>query len=73
MLINPSLIVNLTDASFFASIETTRDLHSAYTLTARLEVPVGGSGTEFGGLSLGGDGPLFAPSTRLFLRVARYF
>ena len=73
LLINPSLVLNLTDASFFATIETTRDLHAAYTLTARFEVPVGDSGTEFGGLALGEDGPLFAPSTRLFLRIARYF
>jgi hypothetical protein len=73
LLINPSLIVNLTDASVFVSIEATRDLGSAYTLTARLEVPVGASGTEFGGLALDEGGPLFAPSTRLFARIARYF
>ncbi len=74
LMVSPSLIVNLRDGSVFSAIEATRDLSQRMLFSARLDAPLGPSGTEFGGLPPSADAAFVVGlPTRLVVKLAGYF
>ena len=72
--VSPTLIVNLNDASLFALASTTYSLGDNLNLIAGVEVPVGPTHTEFGGLPLAPASPTdLAPPGQIYLQLRRYF
>ena len=72
--LSPTLIVDLNDGSLFALFAATYSLADNVTLTAGAQAPIGGRGTEFGGLPLTvGGQTLLAPPGQVYLQLRRYF
>lgn len=72
--VQPSLIVNLRDGSLFAAAEVVRDVSEWMLFSARLDVPVGQTHTEFGGLPPEEGAPfVLGQPIRLVLKLAGYF
>ncbi len=70
----PTLIANLDDASLYGLMETTWSLRENLNLVGGVQIPVGPSRTEFGGVPLMGRvAPFFGPSTRFYIQLRRYF
>jgi hypothetical protein len=70
----PTLIADLDDGSLFLLAAGTWSLGDNLTLIAGAQVPIGRSGSEFGGLPLtAGSRLLLAPPGRVYLQLRRYF
>ena len=71
---SPTLIAGLDDGSVFLLFAATYSLADNVTLAAGVQAPIGGRGTEFGGLPLTSGGQsLFAPPGQIYLQLRRYF
>jgi hypothetical protein len=72
--LSPTLIAGLDDGSVFFLAAGTWSLSDNLTLIAGAQIPIGGAGSEFGGLPLtAGGAVLLAPPSRLYLQLRRYF
>jgi hypothetical protein len=72
--ISPSLIANLRDHSAFALAHADYSLGDNLELTLGGQLPIGSSGSEFGGLAISGGAQVFAaPAAQLYVRLRRYF
>jgi hypothetical protein len=72
--LSPTLIVGLNDGSLIALFAATYSLADNATLIGGVQVPVGGGGTEFGGVPLTPASPLkAAPPAQIYLQLRRYF
>lgn len=70
----PTLIVNAHDRSALFDAQLSRSLANNITLKAGLRFPVGGKGTEFGGLELApATGLYLAGVAQAFIRLEGYF
>ena len=71
---SPTLIANLNDGSVFALAAVTCSLGDNLTLTGGVQAPLGGRGSEYGGIALSPTDPLrLAPPTQVYLQLRRYF
>jgi hypothetical protein len=72
--LSPTLIAGLDDGSIFLLAAGTWSLSDSLTLIAGVQIPIGPSGTEYGGLPLtAGGAVLLTPPSRLYLQLRRYF
>lgn len=71
--LTPNLFVNLDDTSALLQLTTRRSLSDNSDFLAALNVPLGSSGTEFGGVSTGQGNTYFSTSLSLFAQFAWYF
>ena len=72
-LLTPNIFINAGDGSFLAQLVTTYDLKQNWQLLAALNVPVGGPGTEYGGIDSGIAGKQFSSGPGIFAQLAWYF
>jgi len=72
--IEPTLIANLNDGSFYGLAQATWSLEDNLNLIAGAQIPIGPSHTEFGGLPVIGTGaPYVEQPARAYLQLRRYF
>ena len=72
-LLTPNLFVNAVDPSALVQINTQNDLRQDLVLLGSLAIPVGASGTEFGGPDSGIPGAYLSTDLSLFVQLAWYF
>ena len=72
-LLTPNLFVNIEDPSAFLQITTRTDLSENMLLLGALNVPVGSSGTEYGGIDSGMPGLQLSSGPGVFVQLAWYF
>jgi len=71
--LTPNLFWNVGDGSALLQIVTQNSLGDNLTLLGALGVPVGASGTEYGGIETGIPGVYFSTELSLFLQLGWYF
>ena len=72
-ILTPNVFVNASDGSFLAQLISTYDLKQDWQLLAALSLPVGASGTEYGGIDSAMAGKQFSTEFSLFAQLAWYF
>jgi hypothetical protein len=73
LLLTPNLLLNLHDPSALAQLVVRYDLGQELLLLAALGVPVGPSGSEYGGIEAPVEGLYFSTGPSLFAQLAWYF
>ncbi len=72
--LSPTVIAGLNDGSLLALVAGTYSLGDNLTLVGGFEVPLGPSGTEFGGLPVApGSSLAVAPPGQIYVQLRRYF
>jgi hypothetical protein len=71
--VTPNLFANLDDGSMLLQITTRYSLGDNSDFLAALNVPLGPSGTEFGGINAGQNGLYYSTNMSLFTQFAWYF
>ena len=71
--LSPNLFINLADRSRFAQLVSTHDLHQDWRLLLAVQAPVGGNGTEYGGIATGVEGLELRQGLSCFGQLAFYF
>src|SRR5262249_26764609 len=72
--VSPTLIADLDGPSIFALVAATYSLEDNLTLAAGAQAPLGGRGTEFGGVPITPGSPaLLGPPSQLYVQLRRYF
>ena len=72
--VSPTLISDLNDPSLFALVAATYSLEDNLTVVAGVQAPLGGHGTEFGGVPITpGSHTLLGPPSQLYVQLRRYF
>jgi hypothetical protein len=72
--VNPTAISNLGDGSLYLLAEASWSLGDNLALNLGGQLPVGSSGSEFGGIPLSpADPATLGPPARLYLQLRRYF
>lgn len=72
--ISPTLIANLDDGSLYAIAQATYSLSDNLNLIAGAQAPIGPANTEFGGVPITPDVPLYLEQPiRLYVQFRRYF
>ncbi|MCX2979552.1 hypothetical protein EYC98_01605 [Halieaceae bacterium IMCC14734] len=69
----PTAFVNLADQSFLAQLVGTWSLSQNWQLLAALNLPVGGAGTEYGGIETAVEGQRLSQGASIFAQLAWYF
>ncbi len=69
----PSMIWNLDDGSLFLQVWATYDWKENILIIGGINLPYGDTGTEFGGIPVGGTRYFNAPGTEAYLRVSFFF
>ena len=72
-LLTPNIFLNASDGSFLAQLVSSYDLKQNWQLLAALSLPVGKSGTEYGGIDSGFAGKQLSTEFSLFAQLAWYF
>jgi len=72
-LLTPNLFLNIEDDSALVQITTQTDLNESMLLLGALNIPVGRSGTEYGGIDLGVPGSQLSTGPGVFVQLAWYF
>jgi len=72
-LLTPTLFTNLEDGSAFLQLITQYSLGNNSTFLGSLNVPLGPSGTEFGGIETGIPGQYLSTDFGVFAQIAWYF
>jgi len=73
VLVTPNLFVNLQDPSALAQLVVQWDLAQEARLLCAVNLPLGPSGSEYGGIETPGDGLYFSTGLSLFAQLAWYF
>lgn len=71
--LTPNIFFNMSDHSAFVQLLSSYDFKQNWQFLAALGVPLGPSGTEFGGIDTGIDGKTLATGPSLFMQMAWYF
>ena len=71
--VTPTAFVNVEDRSAFLQLSVRSDISEETLLQGSLNVPVGPSGTEFGGPESGVENRFLARGPSLFLQISHYF
>lgn len=71
--LTPTLLCNVEDPSALLQIQTGYSLSDNATFLGSVNLPVGGNGTEFGGLDSGIPGRYLSTGAGLFAQIAWYF
>ena len=71
--LSPNLFLNLEDGSFLAQLVAQYDVSQNWQLLLALNLPVGDSGTEFGGIDSGVGGLQLSQGVSVFTQLAWYF
>jgi hypothetical protein len=72
--VSPTLIGDLNDPSLYALVAATYSLEDDLTLVAGAQAPLGGHGTEFGGVPITpGSQTRLGPPSQLYVQLRRYF
>lgn len=72
-LVTPNVFINASDGSFLAQLVSSYDLQQNWQLLAALGIPVGPTGTEYGGIDSGIAGTQLSTSMNIFAQLAWYF
>ena len=72
-LVTPNVFVNLQDPSAFVQLLTQNNLSDNATFLGALNIPVGPSGTEYGGIETGVAGQYLSTDLGIFAQFAWYF
>ena len=72
-LLTPNLFVNLEDPSSLFQLVAQYDWKQNIQVLAALNLPIGASGTEYGGIESPLDGRYFSTGPKLFAQLAWYF
>ena len=72
-LLIPNFFVNLEDPSMLAQIVAQYDWKQNLTVLGALNLPVGSSGTEYGGIEAPVEGLYFSAGPSVFAQLAWYF
>ncbi|NOR42378.1 MAG: hypothetical protein GQ572_03510 [Gammaproteobacteria bacterium] len=72
-ILTPNVFINASDSSFLAQLVSTYDLQQNWQLLAAISLPVGASGTEYGGIDSGVSGKQLSTEFNLFAQLAWYF
>jgi hypothetical protein len=69
----PNAFWNLDDSSVMFQLVTQNSLADNVEILGALNIPVGQTGSEFGGIDAGGSGVYFSSNFSMFLQLAWYF
>jgi len=72
-LLTPNVFFNASDASSMVQLVSSYDFKQDWQFLAALSIPIGPSGTEFGGIDSGIDGKQLSTGLNLFAQLAWYF
>lgn len=72
-LLTPNVFLNISDGSALFQVISSYDFKQDWQFLAALGVPVGSSGSEFGGIDAGVEGKTLATGPSLFMQLAWYF
>ncbi|MEE4217953.1 MAG: hypothetical protein V2I48_10110 [Xanthomonadales bacterium] len=72
-LLTPNLFINLEDPSALLQVVAQYDWKQNLQLLGALNIPLGASGTEYGGIEAPADGRYFSSGPGLFAQLAWYF
>jgi len=72
-ILSPNLFTNLDDGSSLLQLVTRHSLGDDAELLAALNLPVGPSGSEFGGIGTGAPGIYFSTDASIFAQFSWYF
>jgi hypothetical protein len=72
-LLTPNVFINASDGSMLAQLVSSYDFKQDWRILAALGVPIGSSGTEYGGIDSGVPGKTFSTGLSLFAQLAWYF
>ncbi|MCK4674627.1 MAG: hypothetical protein KAT61_01835 [Gammaproteobacteria bacterium] len=72
-LLTPNIFLNASDGSLLTQLVTTYDLKQDWQLLAALSIPVGASGTEYGGIDSDIAGKQLSTDLNVFAQLAWYF
>jgi len=72
-ILTPNVFTNASDNSLLAQLVTTYDIKQDWQILAALSLPIGASGTEFGGIDSGVTGKQLSTDLNLFAQLAWYF
>jgi len=72
-LLTPNVFFNISDHSVFVQLVSSYDFKQNWQFLTALGVPVGASGSQFGGIDAGVDGKTLATGPSLFMQLAWYF
>lgn len=71
--LTPNAFINVGDGSMLAQLVTGYDLKQDLQILAALNIPLGPSGTEYGGIDSGVPGKQLSTGPGIFARLAWYF
>ena len=71
--LTPTMLANVADPSALLQFVTSLSLSDNLTFLGSLNLPVGPSGSEFGGIESGIDGRYLSTGAGLFAQIAWYF
>jgi hypothetical protein len=72
-LLTPNVFLNVEDGSALVQLVTQNDLRENLAFLGSLNVPIGPSGTEYGGIESPISGRYFSSDVSLFAQIAWYF
>ena len=72
-LLTPNVFINASDGSFLAQLVSSYDLKQDWQLLAAISLPVGASGTEYGGIDSAVADKQLSTEFNLFAQLAWYF
>lgn len=72
-MLTPNVYINASDGSFLAQLVSSYDLSQDWQLLAAIGVPVGATGTEYGGIDSTVTGKQLSTEFNLFAQLAWYF
>ena len=72
-LLTPNIFINASDGSFLAQLVTTYDIKQDWQLLAAFSLPIGTSGTEFGGIDSAIAGKQLSTELNVFAQLAWYY
>jgi hypothetical protein len=72
-LLTPNVFINVSDGSMLMQLVSSYDFRQDWRILAALGLPVGPSGTEYGGIDSGVPGKTLSTGISLFAQLAWYF
>ena len=72
-MLTPNVFINASDGSFLAQLVSNYDLRQDWQLLVAIGVPVGATGTEYGGIDSAVAGKQLSTEFNLFAQLAWYF
>jgi len=72
-LLTPNVFINASDGSFLFQLVSSYDLKQDWQLLASVSLPVGATGTEYGGIDSSITGKQLGTEFNLFAQLSWYF